>query len=342
MHAGSLNILTGGDVLALLEGREQEVLDAVRRAYEAHGRGASSLPHSTFLLFPEDPRSRIIALPAYLGEGFQTAGVKWIASFPANLGRGLDRASAVLVINSSLTGLPEAFMESSVISARRTAASAALAARHLHEAGPPATVGMLGCGLINFEVARFLRAVFPDLRGLVVSDLDPERAAQFGRMAERVLGLRVEVARSVGEMLGSSPVISLATTAPTPHISDLSVCAPGATVLHVSLRDLAPEVILSCNNFADDIDHAVRAQTSLHLTEQMVGHRDFIRGTLADVLAGRTTPRERPEEIVVFSPFGLGVLDIAVGHLVRDLAAREGRGSVVDSFLPAPWPEREL
>ncbi len=342
MHDSSLTILTGRDVLALLEGREREVLDAVRRAYEAHARGASSLPHSTFLHFPEDARSRIIALPAYLGEEFQTAGVKWIASFPSNLQRGMDRASAVLVLNSSLTGLPEAFMESSVISARRTAASAALAAKHLHESGEPASVGMLGCGLINFEVARFLRAVFPSLRTLVVCDLDAERAAQFGRMAETVLGLRVEAAKDVNEMLGSSPVISLATTAPTPHIDDLSAVAPGATVLHVSLRDLSPEVILSCSNFADDIDHAVRAQTSLHLTEQQVGNRDFVRGTLADVLAGRVTPRERPEQIVVFSPFGLGVLDLAVGHLVRDLAAREGRGARIDSFLPGPWPEREL
>jgi 2,3-diaminopropionate biosynthesis protein SbnB len=342
MHDSSLTILTGRDVLALLEGREQQVLDAVRRAYEAHARGSSSLPHSTFLLFPEDPRSRIIALPAYLGEEFQTAGVKWIASFPANLQRGMDRASAVLIVNSSRTGLPEAVMESSVISARRTAASAALAARHLHEGGEPTSVGMLGCGLINFEVARFLRAVFPSLRTLVVNDLDQARAAQFGRMAEKVLGLRVEVAKSVTEMLGSSPVISLATTAPTPHINDISACAPGSTILHVSLRDLSPEIILSCSNFTDDIDHAVRAQTSLHLTEQMVGNRDFVRGTLADVLSGRTAPRERPEQVVVFSPFGLGVLDIAVGHLVRDLAAREGHGSVIDSFLPGPWPEREL
>lgn len=342
MYDSSIMILRGQDVQSVLAGREQEVLDTVRAAYEVHARDNSSLPHSTFLHFPENSRNRIIALPAYLGEDFQVAGVKWIASFPGNIEQGMDRASAVLVVSSSRTGRPEAIIESSIISARRTAASAALAASRLHEGEPVTSIGLLGCGLINFEVARFLRTVFPQLRNIVVCDLNPSRAEQFKAQCEDAFaGVSVETAKTVAELLGSAPVISLATTAPTPHINDLSTCAPGSTILHVSLRDLAPELILQCSNIADDIDHAVRAQTSLHLTEQLVGHRDFVRGTLADVLAGRLTPREHPEQIAVFSPFGLGVLDVAVGKLVCDLAKLEGRGTVIESFLPDAWNERE-
>lgn len=58
-------------------------------------------------------------------------------------------------------------------------------------------------------------------------------------------------------------------------------------VLHLSLRDLAPEMILAAQNFTDDVDHAVRERTSLHLTEQRTGNRDFVDGTLADLLRGR-------------------------------------------------------
>src|SRR5919202_4893474 len=116
-HADIL-ILKGDDVRSLLAGREIELMRTVQRAYEAHGAGNSSLPHSTFLRFPDEPSNRFIALPAYLGAGFDIAGMKWIASFPANHDLGLDRASAVVILNSPRTGRPEAIIEGSIISAK--------------------------------------------------------------------------------------------------------------------------------------------------------------------------------------------------------------------------------
>jgi ornithine cyclodeaminase len=38
--------------------------------------------------------------------------------------------------------------------------------------------------------------------------------------------------------------------------------------------------------------------------------------------------------VTVFSPFGLGVLDLAVGQLVRERALETGRGTLIESFLP--------
>lgn len=334
---GSVLILTAGEVSALLDGQEERVVGAVREAYVAHGRGRSSLPHSTFLRFPGDDTNRVIALPAYLGGSTEVAGVKWIASFPANVQRGVPRASAVLILNSPRTGRPEAILEGSVISARRTGASAALAASVLTRAGvdPPEEAGLVGAGVINLEVARFLATTVPSLRRFVLFDLDADRARAFGdRLAES--GARDwDLAPSLRDLLRRCPLTSFATTALEPHVDDLSPCPPGATVLHVSLRDVAPRAILAADNVVDDPDHVCRAQTSVHLAEQQTGSREFIRCTLAEILEGHSPPRPDDGRVTVFSPFGLGVLDLALGDLVLELAAERGMGTVVPSFLPA-------
>jgi ornithine cyclodeaminase len=340
LHSNDVLILNGDEVGALLDGRERLVLDATRRAYEAHGRAESSLPHSTFLTFPGESKNRIIALPAYLGGEFGVCGVKWVASFPANVGRGMDRASATIILNSAETGRTEAIIEGSLISAKRTAASAALAARALHADAGVASVGMVGAGLINFEIARYLLCVFPSLRRFRVFDLSGERAAHFARRcAEAFGGVTVEPARDLASVLESSPVVSFATTASDPHVRDLAACPPGATLLHVSLRDLAPEVVLACDNVVDDVDHVCRARTSVHLAEQLTGGRDFIRCTLADVLERRAAPRRSADGVTVFSPFGLGVLDMAVASLVYRLGREQNVGARIRSFLPESWSQ---
>jgi ornithine cyclodeaminase len=340
--AEEMLIVCGNQVASLLEGRESRIMGLVRQAYEAHERGESALPHSSFLRFPRagQERDRIIALPAYLGDGFGVAGIKWIASFPGNVERGIDRASAALILNSTETGRPTAFLESSVISAKRTAASAALGASVLHADPSPREIGLIGCGLINFEIVRFLLAVFPGVATLVAYDTDPARAQHFGARCRRLSpGLATVVARSSAEVLARTALVSFATTAATPHIHDVSMCPPGATLLHISLRDLSPEVILASDNVVDDADHVCRAQTSVHLAEERVGHRGFIRTSLAGITSGAAAPRASPDGISVFSPFGLGVLDLAVGQLVDVLAREQKVGIRLGSFAPRAWAE---
>lgn len=318
-------VLGADEVATLLQHQEGAVLGAVTQAYAAHGRGETVVPHSAFLRVPGGC-DRFIALPAYLAAARPVAGMKWIASFPGNVGRGLERACGVVVLNCGSTGRPRAVLEASLVSARRTAASAALAARLLHEEAPVA-VGLLGCGVINFETLRFLLHVWPTIGRVLVCDLSPIRVAGFvARCRERFDGLPIEAVEGAQALAAEVPLLSIATTAMQPHLARIDGRVL-RTVLHLSLRDLTPAVVLAADNVVDDADHVCRADTSLHLAEREVGHRGFIGRTLPAIVTGAAPAGGDPDRTTIFSPFGLGILDIAVAQLVWERAVACGMGT---------------
>jgi len=117
----------------------------------------------------------------------------------------------------------------------------------------------------------------------------------------------------------------------TPYIVSPETFSAGQVVLNTSLRDLSPNIILKSWNVVDDIDHCLKADTSPHLAEKMAGHRDFTHGTLAQCILKEIVPDTHKPAI--FSPFGLGVLDLAVGEMVYDQATVSEDHIPVDDFF---------
>ncbi len=326
-------VISGVQVKQALQGREQEIVGLVESAYRAHCAGDSVNPPSYFLRFPDRPSSRIIALPASIGGEVGVAGVKWISSFPENVAAGIPRASAVLILNDRDTGYPFACLESSIISATRTAALAASAADWLSRGRRrPARVGFFGVGLIARYIHTFLLGTGWSFDEIGVHDLSDESAAGFRGYLERSGAAgRITVHDGAQQLIRSSDLVVFATVAAQPHVSDLAWFEHNPLVLHVSLRDLTPQIVLASTNILDDVEHCLKANTSPHLAEQLTGNRDFVHGTLGDVMLGRVTlPMDRP---LIYSPFGLGVLDLAVGKHVYDEIARSGELNVVDGFF---------
>ncbi|NUS83465.1 MAG: 2,3-diaminopropionate biosynthesis protein SbnB [Streptomyces sp.] len=293
--APSFAVISGEQVRRALEGREKQIVELVEAAYRLHGAGS------------------------------------------ANVASGLPRASAVLILNDHDTGYPFACLESSIISATRTAASAALAADWLSRTRPrPTRIGFVGTGLIARYIHTFLAGTGWTFDTIGVHDVSADSVMGFhGYLRRRVGGHehsgQVTVHDSAEELVRSSDLVVLATIADRPRITDPGWFTHHPLVLHVSLRDLAPEILLASANIVDDVEHCLKADTSTHLAEQLTGRRDFLYGTLDDIMAGRVTPpADRP---VIFSPFGLGALDLAVGKYVYDEVVRSGQLHLIDDFF---------
>src|SRR5216683_2484296 len=328
-----LSIINGKTVFDIVRAHRAECIRIVREAYLAHADGQSVNPDSYFLQFPEKPDCRIIALPAYLGKNFDVAGLKWIASYPANIQRGFPRASAVLVLNSYETGYPFAILESSIISAARTAASAVLAAYWLNGRSRKAqSLGIVGTGFIARYVYDFLVDTGWAIKDVRLYDTSPAESEKFKNTACRREHHRsVTVVPHVADLLRSSDLIVFTTVASAPHIADTWLFDHNPLVLHISLRDLDPEIVLRSQNVVDDVEHVMKANTSLHLTEQRSGNRSFVTGTLAEIMLGRrSVNRSRP---IIFSPFGMGILDLAVGKWVYEQAVASGQELRLSDFF---------
>lgn len=327
--APTFYVIPGSAVKSAIDDNRNRIFEAVEAAYRLHASGDSINPESCFLRYPDKPSARIIALPAHLGGGVQKSGIKWISSFPENRAGNLARASAVQILNDATTGYPLACIEASLISATRTAASAALAAEHLSPIPFEGTLSVAGTGIIARSTVEWLLFRKWTFRKIKLYDRDQEEADHFCKWLRDQHNLPADIQDSVEDAVFDSSLVLFTTTAPAPYLADARLFEHCPTVLHLSLRDLGTSVILASQNIVDDVNHCLKANTSLHLTEMATGNRSFVSGSLVDVLDKRfALDHDRPR---IFSPFGLGVLDLAVGNVVFEVA----RSSETAIELPA-------
>ena len=270
-------------------------------------KGETSQPEHPFIDF-KDPANRIIALPAYVGGNINTAGIKWIASFPDNINHNMPRANSVTILNSAETGVPFAIFNSTLLSIVRTSTvTGVVLNKYLKQQNKKVKIGIVGFGPIGQMQYRMMCEKFKDyIDEIKIYDL---RKINF----EFNKDVKSSFVNSWQETYEDADVF-LNTTVTKERYVDLKP-KENAILLNVSLRDYKIDIFdwIKDGIIVDDWFQVCRKNTDIerfHI-EKNLQQEDVY--TMLDVIEEKVFGKINAKNYM-FNPFGMSTFDIAVGN----------------------------
>jgi alanine dehydrogenase len=322
-----MRILSRRDVLELLTLRD--CIAAVEAAFRLHAEGRTFGPG-------------VLGVPAQ-GGGFhiKAAGLvsdrsyfaaKTNANFPDNPRRcGLPTIQGTVVLADAQTGTPLAVMDSGSVTALRTGAATAVAAKFLARRDARSAT-IVGCGVQGEIQLAALAAVLP-LQHAWVLDTDHTRAESLAARAEPKLGIRVEAGRDLGSALRQSDVGVTCTPSRRAFVAREDIAA-GTFIAAVGAdsqgkQELEPALLAASTLVVDVLEPCAAIGELQHVLAAGLMTRDQVHAELADVVVGRRPGRTHEDEITVFDSSGTALQDVAAAMVVYEKAQATGRGTEV-------------
>jgi alanine dehydrogenase len=316
-----LEILSDDEVDRLLDMRI--CIDAVEAAFRGRGSG---MPATSAIAGLELNGGGLHAKLGRLDGTRSYAAAKINANFPLNRDRHrLPTIQGVLVLFDADTGEVLAVMRSGKLTALRTAAATAVAAKHL--AAPAAsTVAFVGCGVQASAHLEALVQVFPIAR-VTAFDTDPAAAERFACHSNEYFGLAAEIAPDIPSAVAASAIVITSTTARHPVLA-LGQLAPGTFVGAVgadneSKHEIAPELMRAAAIVVDDLDQCSRLGDLHHALAAGVVAVQDVRASLDQIVAGSIRGRLDDSEIVIFDSTGVAIEDVAAASVVYERMVKE-------------------
>ena len=297
------------------------VIKLLEAAFKEKGAGKVEMPPKPGI--HTMPDAFIHAMPAFI-PSLRSAGIKWVSGYPDNQKRDLPYITGLLILNDVETGIPYAVMECAWITAYRTGAASALAAKYL--ARPESkTAGILACGVQGRTNLEALKVLFPIERAYAY-DIHPDRQAQYVKDMSNKLGIEVigvqEPRKAVVEselVVTSGPILKH----PTPTI----------------LKDwLQPGAFGSAVDFdsywtAEALAQMDRISTDDHAQYQYYKSVGYFQTTpdpyadLGEIVAGLKPGRQSKAERTLAVNLGLAMDDMAVAPEIYRRAKSSGIGT---------------
>ena len=301
-----------------------EIIDALEIAFAEHGRGNVEMPPKPGV--HSRPDAFIHAMPAYI-PSLDSIGVKWVSGYPQNQDRGLPYISGLLVLNDADTGLPLAVMDCTWITAKRTGAASALAAKYL--ARPDSqTLGVLGCGVQGRSNLEALHVLFP-LKRVIAYDHRPSNALSFAAEMEEKYGLSVTVARTPQEAVtGCDLVVTAGPILHTPHATiQAGWLDAGAFASLVDFDSYwHPAAMAEVDKFCTDDVPQLEHYRAMGYFQDIPP----IYASLGELVIGQKPGRESTSERTMACNLGLALDDMATAPLVLRNAKARGLGTWLD------------
>jgi N-[(2S)-2-amino-2-carboxyethyl]-L-glutamate dehydrogenase len=323
--------LNKSDIEGLAQDGCSVYIEPVIQALMLHAKAQIVQPLKPYLRWRGDDNhigDRIIAMPAYLRGNNPVAGLKWVGSKHDNpFTRGLDRASAIIILNDPESHYPIAVMEGSLISGMRTAAVTAVASRYLAKAGF-STVSCIGCGPIARMQLLTMLEQFPCIANIYLFDLKPLAALNLiETLRQRFPEVEYQISATAEIAVRSSEVVITCTVTDKPYIP-YKWLRKGTFVSNISIMDLQKEVFIKADKVVvDDWEQSNREKKVINeLVLEGRFSRSQLHAELGEIVIGQRPGRESDEEIIILNPMGMAIEDIACAQAIylKALAAKVG------------------
>ncbi len=299
-----------------------EVIDAVGAAFREKGEGRVEMPPKPGI-HPGEGDNFIHAMLAYI-PSLKSSGVKWVSGFPGNQTRGLPYINGLLILNDVETGVPVSVMDCGWITAMRTGAATAVAARYL--ARPESSVvGVLGCGVQGRTNVEALSVLFP-LSRVMAYDVSADAASAYAKEIRERFHLEVTVVNTPKEAVtGCDIVVTAGPILKTPHRTiQAGWLEEGAFASMVDYDSYwHPAAMKEAAKFCTDDVPQLR-----HYQE--VGYFQDIPSVYADLgelATGKKPGRETPKERTMTANLGIAMDDMATAPLIYQRAMGMGIGT---------------
>ena len=288
-----------------------ETIDNLEKAVACLDKKDYAQPVKPYLRY-RDLTNRIIAMPAFVGGDVNLAGIKWIASFPANIDHGLPRAHSVVVLNKAETGVPVAVINTALLSVVRTASVSGMMIRHFLKARPQtkANVAIMGWGPIGRHHYQMVSEIMKDQIGKIslfdIRGIDP--ATITGPCKDKTV-----VVKSWQEAYPDADIFITCTVSKAPYVDQKPKA--GSLQLNCSLRDYKTSILDHTKAIiVDDWEEVCREKTDIEMMHIERGLQEKDTKNIADVVFHNAMAGYKKEEAILFNPMGMAVFDIATGH----------------------------
>lgn len=287
------------------------VIDYVEQVFiDWHNDKAVMPPKAYVSLEKGDFRAMPAAIP-------DAAGMKWVNVHAGNPSHGLPTVMAVLVLNDPDTGYPLAIMDGTEITAYRTGATAAVAAKYLAKKDS-SILGIIGAGYQAYTQILAHAAVF-NLSSIKVFDIKKENAEWLKSvLPEMPIEICSHDEACKCDILctltpSHIPVVSLSQLLPGTHINAVGADAPGKQELELDILEHGKVIV-------DDYTQSIKAG-EINVPIALGDYKkESIFGTLSEVVAGELNAKNNGSEITIFDSTGVAIEDIAVSKMVYDKA----------------------